>query len=979
MNASELRKSFLEYFEGKGHKTVASSPLVPGNDPTLLFTNAGMVQFKDVFLGTEKRSYTRATSSQRCVRAGGKHNDLENVGYTSRHHTFFEMLGNFSFGDYFKKEAIEFAWEFLTEVMQLPAERLWVTVYEDDDEAADLWLNHMGVSPDRFSRLGAKDNFWSMGDTGPCGPSTEIFFDHGPEIAGGPPGSPDEDGDRYVEIWNLVFMQFDRAADGTLTDLPQPSVDTGMGLERMAAVMQGVKSNYDIDVFQGLIGVAAALTQTEDLQDNSLKVIADHIRACSFLIVDGVLPGNEGRGYVLRRIIRRALRHGYKLGCREPFFHKLVEELIAQMGEAYPELAASRQHVEKVLLTEEEKFSVTLAGGMKLFGNAASLAFPALRKLQDELGGEIGLGWQSGDGDGLVGTLIRPRHRLAVQVVRPSEVSREFLQESLRSFQAAQEAENDYDELMFVGIDFPADYRADAELVSLLEASGVRTDTRFYDVDSLRPYRIVAGDTAFKLFDTYGFPIDLTIDAAREVGFEVDTAGFEASMAKQRERSRAASRFEQRAGGTLVDQATRFTGYEMLEDAGRVTALFRDDQPVEQLGEGEDGQVVLVRTPFYAESGGQAGDTGVLTCGDARFVVINTVKSGDAHVHIGRMLSGSLAVEDMVTAVVDAERRGAIVLNHSATHLLHAALREVLGAHVAQKGSLVEADRLRFDFSHYEGLKPEEVRRIEELVNQQIRANQRAETGLMSYDEAVESGAMALFGEKYGDEVRVLRIGDFSVELCGGTHVKHAGDIGLFLISAETGIASGVRRIEAVTGVAALEQAQADQELLDQLSGTLKSARSELQDKMQQVLERNRTLEKELKQLRSKLAAGAAGQDLAAGAREVAGLQVLAARLEDDTDAGALRDTVDRMRDKLGTAVVVLGAATADGKVRLAAGVSKDATNRIKAGDLIREIAALVGGKGGGRPDFAQAGGADPAALDQALAAVASTVESQLD
>lgn len=977
MNSTQLRKSFLDYFADHGHKVVPSSPLVPGNDRTLLFTNAGMVQFKDVFLGTEKRSYTRAASSQRCVRAGGKHNDLENVGYTSRHHTFFEMLGNFSFGDYFKEEAIQYAWEFLTGVLGLPEQKLWVTVYKDDDEAADIWLNKIGVDPKRFSRLGEKDNFWSMGDTGPCGPCSEIFYDHGPDVAGGPPGSPDDDGDRYVEIWNLVFMQFDRAADGTLTDLPKPSVDTGMGLERMAAVMQGVQSNYDIEMFRALIAAAARLTGTADLGDNSLKVIADHIRACAFLIIDGVLPGNEGRGYVLRRIIRRALRHGHKLGMDAPFFYRLVETLIEQMGDAYPELAESRAHVEKVLLAEEEKFSDTLAGGMRLLGAEASMALPALRKLQEEFGGEIGLGWQSGDGAGFDGTLNFPGRKIAVAVASPEGISRDFILTTMRAFQEARDSENDYQELAFVGIDFPGDYKLAPELRKLLEASDIKVTAHFYDTPSLQPYRVVLGETAFKLFDTYGFPLDLTIVAAREMGFEVDTAGFDKAMEEQRRRSQEGSNFQAAAGSLQVDETTRFTGYDTLEDAGRVVALFAGDQATDKLNAGDRGTVVLARTPFYAESGGQVGDTGVLTCDDARFIVENTVKSGAAHLHTGHLESGSLALKDMVTAVVDRDRRHATMLNHTATHLLHAALRQVLGSHVTQKGSLVDPDRLRFDFSHYEAVSRDELRAIEQLVNREIRANARAETAVMDYEEACESGAMALFGEKYGDEVRVLRVGDFSVELCGGTHVSRAGDIGLFKITSESGIASGVRRIEAVTGEAALQKTLDEEQLIESLGALLKSTPTELTDKVQHALAKNRALEKELKSLRSKLA-GASGQDMAGDAKEIAGVKVLAARMDDDTDAGSLREAVDRMKDKLGTAVVVLGAATADGKVRLAAGVTRNATDRIRAGDLIREVAGQVGGKGGGRPDFAQAGGSDPASLDKALASVGPWVEAQI-
>ncbi len=867
MDAASLRKAFLDYFAGKGHKIVASSPLVPGNDPTLLFTNAGMVQFKDVFLGTEKRSYSRAASSQRCVRAGGKHNDLENVGYTARHHTFFEMLGNFSFGDYFKAEAIEFAWEFLTKTLGLPEDRLWVTVFEDDDEAADIWLKKVGVSAERFSRLGEKDNFWAMGDTGPCGPCSEIFYDHGPAVAGGPPGSPDDDGDRYVEIWNLVFMQFNRSANGTLTPLPKPSVDTGMGLERIAAVMQGVHSNYQIDLFQALIKAAGEVTGCKDLDNNSLKVIADHIRACSFLIVDGVLPGNEGRGYVLRRIIRRALRHGYELGARDAFFHKLVAPLTVQMGEAYPELAEAQAHVEKVLAKEEERFDETLSQGMGMLGKA------------------------------------------------------------------------------------------------IKEMEGKR----------------LSGDIAFTLYDTYGFPVDLTADILRNQGLTLDVEGFDAAMQGQRRRARAASKFSAADAGLQVDQSTEFTGYDALEGEGRVVALYRDGKITEALQAGEAGLVVLDRTSFYAESGGQVGDSGLLSGDGVSFRVDDTQKSGTAHLHVGVLEAGSIKTGDRLNTSVDASSRNATVLNHSATHLLHAALRSVLGTHVQQKGSLVAPDKLRFDFAHYEAVKPDELAAIEAMVNDQVRANALADTQVMNYDAAVESGAMALFGEKYGDDVRVLRLGDFSVELCGGTHVQRAGDIGLFRITSESGIASGVRRIEAVTGAAAVDCVHDDHLLLEQLSGQLRASRAELTDKVQQILDKQKTLEKEVKKLRADLASGGGGgADLSAEAREVSGINVLAARLPDDTDAGSLRDAVDKMKDKLGIAVVVLGAATADGKVRLAAGVTKNATDRVRAGDVVRVVAEQVGGKGGGRPDFAQAGGSDPASLDKALAGVTAWVESQL-
>jgi alanyl-tRNA synthetase len=869
MDTSILRQRFLDYFAAHEHRIVASSPLVPGNDPTLLFTNAGMVQFKDVFLGRDPRSYTRAATVQRCVRAGGKHNDLENVGYTARHHTFFEMLGNFSFGDYFKQDAIRFAWEFITVTLAIPPERLWVTVYRDDQQAADIWLKEIGIDPKRFSRLGESSNFWSMGDTGPCGPCSEIFYDHGADIAGGPPGSPDEDGDRYVEIWNLVFMQFDRAADGTLTPLPKPSVDTGMGLERIAAVMQGVHSNYDIDLFRRLIAAAAAATNTSDLKSTSLRVIADHIRAAAFLIVDGVLPGNEGRGYVLRRIIRRALRHGHELGVSQPFFFQLVEPLVKEMGAAYPELREGRLHVERVLRTEEERFAETLAQGMRLLRDA------------------------------LAETHDKP----------------------------------------------------------------------------------LAGEVIFKLYDTYGFPADLTADVARAQGVATDMPGFEAAMEAQRERARAAQKFNvAQDAGTRVEGHTQFTGYDHLSDNGVVLALLKDGKPVEQLAAGESGVVVLDRTPFYAESGGQLGDRGELRLVGVRFVVEDTRKSGEAVLHVGRLDSGSISLGDQLSAQVDAEARVATTLNHSATHLLHAALRKVLGTHVTQKGSLVGPDKLRFDFSHYEALSDEQLAAIETLVNTQIRANAEARTRVMSYDEAVATGAMALFGEKYGDHVRVLSIGHFSTELCGGTHVQRAGDIGLCKIVSESGIASGIRRIEAVTGEAALARMAETEQSLDRLAGLFRTGRSDVEAKVRQALERSKSLEREIQQLKAKLAAGGGGRDLATEVQTVAGIRLLVARLDDGTDAASLRDTIDRMKDKLGSAVVLLAAADAEsGKVSLAAGVSKDLTARIKAGELVNSVAVQVGGKGGGRPDFAQAGGTDPAALDPALAAVPQWLETRLN
>jgi alanyl-tRNA synthetase len=862
---ADLRQAFLDFFKAHGHEVVASSSLVPADDPTLLFVNAGMVQFKDVFLGKEQRDYVRAASSQRCVRAGGKHNDLENVGYTARHHTFFEMLGNFSFGDYFKREAIGYAWEFLTEVLQIPAERLWVTVFEDDNEAADIWLQEIGIDPARFGRIGAKDNFWSMGETGPCGPCTEIFYDHGADIPGGPPGSPDEDGDRYVEIWNLVFMQYDRDARGNLNPLPRPSVDTGMGIERLAAVMQAVHSNYDIDLFRHLIKAAAAVTGTTDLENTSLRVIADHIRSCAFLIVDGVLPSNEGRGYVLRRIIRRALRHGHKLGINQPFFHRLVDPLHAEMGAAYPELGKQQAHVERILKVEEERFAETLEQGMRI--------------LEEDLAGLQG------------------------------------------------------DE--------------------------------------------ISGDTVFKLYDTYGFPMDLTADIARERGLSIDTAGFEAAMTAQRGRARAASQFSAGAGSELqIDASTEFTGYDHLVDTARVDVLFHDGEPVERLETGQTGQVVLDKTPFYAESGGQVGDRGELESASACFEVQDTRKQGKgAFLHTGTVTRGALAVGDTVNARVDAGRRQATVLNHSGTHLLHAALRAVLGEHVQQKGSLVGPDRLRFDFAHYEPVTPAQLAEIENLVNAEIRANAIAETRVMTIEDAMASGAMALFGEKYGSAVRVLSIGDFSVELCGGTHVRHAGDIGLLKIVSETGIASGVRRIEAVTGANALQWVAANEQRLQRISELVKGSREDVDDKVTQVLEKNRALEKELQQLKGKLASSQ-GTDLAAQAVEVEGIKVLAARL-DGADNKVLRDTLDQLKNKLGSAAVVLATVNGD-KVSLVAGVTKDRVAQIRAGDLVNAVALRVGGKGGGRPDMAQAGGTQPEHLDAALQSVPDWVREQL-
>jgi len=872
MKSADIRTLFLDYFHQHGHELVVSSPLVPANDPTLLFTNAGMVQFKDVFTGQDTRSYKRATSSQRCVRAGGKHNDLENVGYTARHHTFFEMLGNFSFGDYFKRDAIQLAWQFLTEIAKLPPERLWITIYSEDDEAADIWLNEIGVDPERFTRIGDKpdgkkhesDNFWAMGDTGPCGPCSEIFYDHGADVAGGPPGTPEEDGDRYIEIWNLVFMQFDRDSAGNMNPLPHPSVDTGMGLERLAAVLQGVHNNYDIDLFQHLIGAIAKLAGQKDLTNTSLRVIADHIRACAFLVVDGVVPSNEGRGYVLRRIVRRAIRHGHKLGLREPFFFKIVAALSEVMGEAYPELVKAQSQVERVLKQEEERFAETLDHGMSI------------------------------------------------------------LEEAVANLSGKE----------------------------------------------------ISGETVFKLYDTYGFPVDLTADIARERDLTLDMAGFEAAMDAQRERARAASNFGAEAvQGLTVEGQTEFSGYDHLQDSGKVLALFHDGATTDQLTVGDEGLLQLDKTPFYAESGGQAGDHGVITVGDAQLRVLDTQKQGTAFLHRVSVTSGKVTVGSDADAQVDAQRRKDVACNHSATHLLHAALRQVLGEHVQQKGSLVEAARLRFDFSHFEAITPKQLAEIETLVNAEIRTNNAVATTLMSQEEAQASGAMALFGEKYGDEVRVLSMGEFSVELCGGTHVSRTGDIGLLKITSEGGVAAGVRRIEAVAGEGALAYIGETEKNLAQISGLLKADSGIVGAKVQQLIDRSRTLEKELEQLKAKLASSQGG-DLAAQAIEIDGIKVLAAKLEGG-DAKSLRDTVDQLKNKLGAAVVVLAAVDGD-KVSLVAGVTKAETKRVKAGDLVNSVAQQVGGKGGGRPDLAMAGGKDPAGLDLALQGVAEWVKTQL-
>ena len=864
ISSNEIRSRFIGYFERQGHQAVPSSPLVPANDPTLLFTNAGMVQFKDTFLGTEPRSYNRAVSSQRCVRAGGKHNDLENVGYTARHHTFFEMLGNFSFGDYFKREAIEFAWEFLTVELKLPVDKLFVTVFEDDDEAEAIWLNDIGVAPDKLARIGAKDNFWQMGDTGPCGPCSEIFYDHGPEIAGGPPGTPEEDGDRYIEIWNLVFMQYNRAADGTLTPLPKPSVDTGMGLERVAAVMQHVHDNYDTDQFVHLLKAVRELAPDADPANRSLRVLADHIRACAFLIVDGVLPSNEGRGFVLRRILRRAIRHGFQLGIEGTFFYKLLPALVEEMGQAYPELTAQQDFVGKVIRQEEERFAETLDQGMKLLDAACEAA---------------------------EGTLD--------------------------------------------------------------------------------------GDTVFKLYDTYGFPLDLTQDVARERGLQVDVAGFDAAMQQQRERARAASRFGAAAGlDAGVGEASEFVGYEALSARESVQALLRDGQAAEQLSAGDEGAVILASTPFYAESGGQVGDTGELRGDGLRFVVEDTRKdAAGAIMHLGRVVEGELRVGTALHAQVDEQRRADIIRNHSATHLLHAALRAVLGTHVQQKGSLVAPDRLRFDFAHLQAMSADEIAEVEARVNAEILANHAAEVSVSSYQEALDAGAMALFGEKYGETVRVMRLGDTSCELCGGTHVRRTGDIGLFKIISEGGVAAGVRRVEAVTGRGALTWARDLDGLVNGLAARLKTAPDGLGERIDQVLERQRELEKELKKFKQEMGAQQGG-DLAASAQNIGPLKLVAASL-DGIDGKALREMVDDLKNRLGSAVIVLAAVNGS-KVALVAGVSDDQTKLIKAGELVNHVAAQIGGKGGGRPDMAQAGGNQPENLPAALASVTDFVQGKL-
>lgn len=869
MKSAEIREKFLNFFKSRGHTVVRSSPLVPANDPTLMLTNAGMVQFKDVFLGLDKRPYTRATSVQRCVRAGGKHNDLENVGYTARHHTFFEMLGNFSFGDYFKRDAIHFAWELLTTVYGLPPEKLWATVYQEDDEAYGIWANEIGLPTERIVRIGdnkgaryASDNFWQMADTGPCGPCSEIFYDHGPDVAGGPPGSPDEDGDRYIEIWNLVFMQFNRDEQGNMTPLPRPCVDTGMGLERLAAVLQHVHSNYDIDLFQNLIRAAARETGTTDLTDNSLKVIADHIRASAFMIVDGLIPGSDGHGYVLRRIIRRALRHGYKLGQTKPFFYKLVDDLVKEMGAAYPELTEAADNVKRVLRHEEERFGETLDNGMKILEAALS-------------GGT----------------------------------------------------------------------------------------------------KVLDGETAFTLYDTYGFPLDLTADICRERAISVDEKGFDDAMEKQRATARASGKFKMAAVLDYDGEKTHFVGYEKLDETGTVVALYREGVPVERLEAGQNGVVVLDTTPFYAESGGQVGDTGVLRSGDAQFDVTDTQKiKADVSGHHGTVVRGAVALGDKLEAHVDMQRRAQTMRNHSVTHLMHKALRQVLGSHVAQRGSLVDPDKTRFDFSHNAPVTDDEIRQVEEIVNREIVANTPTQAQQMSYDEAIAHGATALFGEKYGDVVRVLDIG-FSCELCGGTHVARTGDIGFFKIVSEGGVAAGIRRIEAVTGLGAMHWVQDMARRLDEAAVALKTQPDGLVDRVVQLQDQMKGLDRELSTLKAKMASSQ-GDDLAGKAVDAGGVKVLASIIE-GADVPGLRNTMDKLKDKLKTAAIVL-ATVKDGKVSLIAGVTQDMTSKLKAGELVNHVARQVGGKGGGRPDMAQAGGSDPSGLHEALKSVEGWVRERL-
>jgi len=975
MKSNEIRSSFLEYFRSKGHSIVASSSLVPANDPTLLFVNSGMVQFKDVFLGKDKRPYSRATTSQRSVRAGGKHNDLENVGYTARHHTFFEMLGNFSFGDYFKKDAIQFAWELLTKVYKLPPERLWTTVYHTDDEAYDLWTKVIGVPKERVVRIGDKpggqkyqsDNFWQMADTGPCGPCSEIFYDHGPEVAGGPPGSPDADGDRYIEIWNLVFMQFNRDEKGTLNPLPKPSVDTGMGLERIAAVLQHVHSNYQIDLFQDLIKAAARETGTKDLKDPSLNVIADHIRACSFLIVDGVIPGNEGRGYVLRRIIRRAIRHGYQLGQKQPFFHKLVADLDQAMGDAYPELRQAKDKVAETLKAEEDKFAETLENGMKLFELGAKTEARVMGYIRDHFVHDF----VKFEGEGTEGVFRKQNEDVLVRVKHAGSVTNvdELVRKAVGEIEGAARPARMY--VVFHG-------KSDKTPEELLDKVGRGRDYDKVRVLYLKESSIpFDGRTAFTLYDTYGFPFDLTQDLCREKGIPVDVSAYDTAMQEQRTKARAASKFSMAAGLEYSGAKTEFHGYDSLTLAAKVVALYREGAQVQSLKSGDTGTVVLDRTPFYAESGGQVGDRGELVAAGGTFEVSDTQKiQADVYGHEGALKSGALKLGDKVEAKVDLALRTATMRNHSVTHIMHKALREVLGPHVQQKGSLVDETKTRFDFAHDKPLTEQQIQDVELRVNAEIMQNTPTRAQVMGIEDAKKSGAMMLFGEKYGDEVRVLDIGT-SREFCGGTHVARTGDIGVFKLYSEGGVAAGIRRVEATTGASALAMMNGQ---LEEFQGVARELRAQpgpgmVEKAVKALIEEKKNLEKELAKARSRLAMGQ-GQDLASQAVDVKGAKVLVATL-DGADAKTLRDTMDKLKDRLKSAAIVLGAVQ-DGKVSLIAGVTADLTAKVKAGELVNFVAQQVGGKGGGRPDMAQAGGTEPAKLPNALETVRSWIEERV-
>ena len=987
MTSNELRAKFLQFFATKDHTVVPSSSLVPAGDATLLFTNAGMVQFKDVFTGQDSRPYKRAASSQKCVRAGGKHNDLENVGYTARHHTFFEMLGNFSFGDYFKQDAIAWAWEFITSPAWLGIDksRLLVTIYHTDDEAFDIWHTKMGVAADRIVRIGdnkgapyASDNFWAMGDTGPCGPCSEIFYDHDPDgskgIYGGPPGSPEEDGDRWIEIWNVVFMQFERTGKGEMLKLPAPSVDTGMGLERISALMQGSNDNYQTDTFKALIAAVAKLAGLKPYENPSQKVVADHIRAASFLIADGITPSNEGRGYVLRRIMRRAIRHGYKLGLSEAFFYKLVAPLAAEMGEAFPQIRAQQAAIEKIIRQEEDSFAVTLNAGMGLLEKEVQLtaavsemfkaAFP-----QAKISKEVAVTDAAGKRQIIDLVVDDQGRRTAVEVVRNVNFDAAAIEHALLKLAAVKDS---FDKSQVVVRSDNADEEVLKKYGAVEERVGAKVDSFFLLNSDLDKYRVISGEAAFKLYDTYGFPLDLTEDFAREVGYSVDKQGFEAQMQAQRTRARAASQFKSGEALRYEGVATQFVGYEALSIEGaKVLALYRDGAPVQSLAAGDAGVVVLDKTPFYAEGGGQIGDAGHL----GAFKVADTQKiTGAAFGHSGSLESGMLKVGDTVTATVESSMRRATIRNHSATHLLHAALRQVLGTHVSQKGSLVNTERTRFDFSHGQAVTADEIAEIERLVNAEVLANHEVGARLMSFDDAVASGAMALFGEKYGAEVRVLKMGSFSTELCGGTHVTRTGDIGLFKVVSEGGVAAGVRRIEAVTGENALGFVSELQSKLNTAATVLKTSPADLGSKISGLLEANKALEKELAALKSKLAAGQ-GDELLAKAATIKGVKVLAAQVE--TDANGLRTLHDQLKQKLGSGILLLGAAS-DGKASLIAGVTADLIGKVKAGELVNFVAGQVGGKGGGRPDMAQAGGTQPEHLPAAIASVVAWVEAKL-